>query len=78
MHQAGGEIPSSDLGAQLSKPVSQRGAPTFLANPAWSTKEPPPKGVTPHLDANLGTRKIRGWGCPPMQRDYQYVACRGH
>lgn len=64
MHQAGGEIPSSDLGAQLSKPASQRGAPTLLANPAWSTMEPPLKGVTPHLDANLGTRKVKGLGLP--------------
>jgi len=34
MHQAGGETPLADLGDQLSKPVSQHGAPTLLANPA--------------------------------------------
>ncbi len=33
MHQVGGVTSLDDLGAQLSKPASQHGIPTFLANP---------------------------------------------
>jgi hypothetical protein len=39
--------------------VSQHDALALLASPARSMMEPPLKGVTPHLDANLGMGKAR-------------------
>ena len=33
MHQAGGETPIGLLGAHLSKPASQHGAPAYLVQP---------------------------------------------
>ena len=58
MHQVGRETPLPVMGAHLSKPDIQHGAPALLAKPAWSVMGPSVRSE-PESVAILGAREKR-------------------